>query len=90
MLGGLEVESKAQAHAEEAIRALGRRDVPLARTSIALAFEADQNIDPLADAVYLACAEIEGDGGVSGSTWNALADAVDSAELFSVVEASRT
>ena len=84
------VDQKAEAFAEEAIRALGRRDVPLARTSVALAFEVDHKIGPLADSVYLACAEIEGDGGVSGSTWNTLADSVDSAELFAVVEASRS
>lgn len=84
------VDQKAQIHAEEAIRALGRRDVPLARTSIALAFESDQKIWHLADAIYLACAEIEEDGGVSGATWNTLADAVDSHDLLAVVEATRT
>jgi hypothetical protein len=84
------VEAKASGHAEEAIRALGRGDAALARTSISLAFEADQRIGPLADAVYLACAEIDEDGGVSGSTWNTLADAVDSPSLFTVVESSRT
>jgi hypothetical protein len=84
------MDQKSQVFAEEAIRALGRSDVPVARTSVALAFEVDHAIGPLADAVYLACAEIEGDGGVSGSTWNTLADAVDSSELFAVVEASRS
>ena len=70
--------------------ALGRSDVPSARISVSLAFEVDQKIGPLADAIYLACAGIEGDGGVSGSTWNTLADAVDSSDLFAVVEASRS
>jgi hypothetical protein len=84
------VDQKAHVFAEEAIMALGRGDVPLARTSVALAFEVDHEIGPLADSVYLACAEIEGDGGVSGATWNTLADTVDSAELFAVVEASRS
>jgi hypothetical protein len=84
------MEAQAKAHAEEAIRALGRRDVPLARTAIALACEVDPSIGYLADAVYLACAEIEGDGGVSGATWDSLADAVDSADLLGVVEASRS
>lgn len=84
------MEAKAKAHAEEAIRALGRRDVPVARTSIALACEADHSIGYLADAVYLACAEIEEDGGVSGSTWNTLADAVDSTDLLALVEANRS
>ena len=84
------MDSKVTAFAEEAIRAVGRLDVPLARTSIAEAFEVDQNIGPLADAVYLACAEIEEENVVSTATWNTLADAVDSAELLSVVEATRT
>ncbi len=84
------MDLKVTAFAEEAIRAVGRLDVPLARTSIAEAFEVDQNIGPLADAVYLACAEIEEENVVSTATWNTLADAVDSAELLSVVEATRT
>jgi hypothetical protein len=44
----------------------------------------------VSDAVYLACAEIEGDRRVSTSTWNTLVDAVDSPQLVAVVEASRT
>ena len=69
---------------------MGRRDVAVARTSIAQAFEEDQSIGPLVDALYLACAEIEEDGGVSTATWNTLADAVDSSELLAVVESSRS
>jgi len=84
------VDSKAQAFAEEGIRAVGRKDVALARTFIAQAYEEDRNVGHLADAVYLACAEIEEEGGVSTATWNTLADAVDSAELYAAVEASRT
>ena len=84
------MEQKAVGHAEEAIRAIGRLDAASARTEIALASEADPKIGPLADAVYLACAEIDEEGGVSGATWNTLADAVDSPSLFAVVEASRT
>jgi len=84
------MEAGAKLHAEEAIRALGRRDAPHARTSIALACEADGGIESLADAVYLACAEIEEEEAVSGPTWNALADAVDSDDLLAVVEASRS
>jgi hypothetical protein len=84
------VEAKASGHAEEAIRALGRGDAALARTAISMAFDADHEIGPLADVVHLACAEIDEDGGVSGATWNALADAVDSPSLFAVVESSRT
>ncbi|HEX6302025.1 MAG TPA: hypothetical protein VF148_16330 [Acidimicrobiia bacterium] len=84
------MEQKARLFAEEAITALGRLDVAAARTSISQAFDADHYIGALADAVYLACAEIEEENGVSTSTWNTLADAVDSPELFAVVEASRS
>lgn len=76
--------------AEEAIRAVGRLDVPMARTSIAQAFDVDHKLGALADAIYLACAEIEEEHRVSTSTWDTLADAVDSAELVSVVESSRS
>lgn len=84
------MEQKAQLFAEEAIRALGRLDVATARTSIAEAFDADHKVGALADAVYLACAEIESDDRVSTATWNTLADAVDSPDLIAVVEASRS
>jgi hypothetical protein len=84
------MDQKSRLFAEEAIQALGRLDVAGARTSIAQAFDVDHQIGALADAVYLACAEIEEDGGVSTSTWNTLADAVDSAELLAVVETCRT
>lgn len=84
------MDQKARELAEEAIRALGRLDVAGARTFIAQAFDVDHKIGALADAIHLACAEIEEKGGVSTSTWNTLADAADSPELFAVVEASRT
>ncbi len=84
------MESKAGAAAEEAIRAVGRLDVPLARTCISEAFDADHAVGPLADAIHLACAEIEEEGRVSTATWNTLADAVDSADLLAVVEESRS
>jgi hypothetical protein len=84
------LDDGAAAHAEEAIRALGRLDVATARTSIALAFDFDHHVGALADAVYLACAEIEEDNAVHTSTWNTLADAVDTPTLVAVVEASRT
>ncbi|HJQ78007.1 MAG TPA: hypothetical protein VJ948_12230 [Acidimicrobiia bacterium] len=84
------MEAKANALAEEAIRALGRLDVAAARTSISLAFEVDHKIGALADAVYLACSEIEERGEVTTSTWDTLADAVDSPDLVAVVEESRT
>jgi hypothetical protein len=44
----------------------------------------------MADIVFLACQELEADGEVSESTWNALADAVAGEGLFAVVEGSRT
>lgn len=84
------MEQRAQLFAEEAIRALSRLDVAAARTSIAEAFDADHKVAALADAVYLACAEIESDDRVSTATWNTLADAVDSPNLIAVVEASRS
>lgn len=84
------MDDKAKPFAEEAIRAVGRQDVPSARTFIAQAFEVDHSIGAFADAVYLACAEIENDEGVSTATWNTLADAVDSPDLVAVVEQCRT
>lgn len=84
------MDPKAKIFAEEAIRAVGRLDVASARTSIAQAFDVDHKLGALADAVYLACAEIEEDQGVSTATWNTLADAVDSPDLLAVVESSRT
>ncbi len=61
----------------------------MARNAIAYAYELDHAVAPLLDAVNLACAELEEEGEVSVSTWNAIADAVDSPELFAVVESSR-
>jgi len=76
--------------AEEAIRAIGRLDSATARTLIAQAFDVDQKIGAIADAIDLACTEIEEENRVSTSTWNMLADAVDSPALVAVVEATRT
>ena len=84
------MDPRARTFAEEAIRAVGRLDVPTARTSIAMAFDVDHKIGSLADAIYLACAEIEDDRAVSTATWNTLADAVDSPDLVAVVESCRT
>lgn len=83
------MEARARTYAEEAIRAIGQGDVPLARTSIAQAFQADHKIGPLIDAVYLACAEIEADGEVGIPTWDTLADAVADPDLLAVVEDAR-
>ena len=83
------MQADAEAFAEEAIRATGRRDVAGSRMAISQAFDLDRDIGPLADAIYLACWEIEEEGDVSVATWNTLADAVDSPKLAAVVEASR-
>lgn len=84
------MDSRAQAFAEESIRALGRADVAHARTAIAQAFELDQGLGPLADVIYLACSNIEDEGEVVTATWNTLADAVADGPLLAVVEDSRT
>lgn len=84
------MDQKARNFAEEAIFALGRLDVATARTAIAQAFDVDHKIGALADAVYLACSDIENDDQVSTATWNTLADAVDSPELLAAIELSRT
>ncbi len=83
------MDSKARTAAEEAIRSLGRGDVPSARTAIAEAYDLDHTLSGLADTVYLACAEIEADGSVTNATWNTLADAVAHDELLAVVEQCR-
>ena len=84
------MEAKALAFAEEAIRAVGREDVAGARIAVIQAYDLDHGLAALVDAVHLACAEIEEEGGVSTSTWNGLADAVASDSLVAVVESSRT
>ena len=84
------MDHKAQLYAEEAIRAVGRLDVATARSAIAEAFDVDHKIGALADAIYLACAEIESKDEVTTAAWNTLADAVDSPDLISVVEGCRT
>lgn len=84
------MDKRAEGAAEEAIRALARGDVAMARTSVAQAYDHDHKLGALADAVYLACAQIEEEGKVTTATWNILADAVGSGDLLAVVEASRT
>jgi hypothetical protein len=83
------MNSKAEAFAEEAIRAVGRHDVADARIAVAQAYDLDHSLGALVDAVHLACAEIDEEGWVSTSTWNTLADAVGSGHLLVVVESSR-
>lgn len=84
------MDPKAEAFAEEAIRAVGRRDAPGARIAIAQAYDLDHKLAALVDAVYLACAEIEEDGSVSTATWNGMADAVAPGSLVAIVESSRS
>lgn len=84
------MDPKVRSFAVEAIMAIGQGDVPMARTCIAQACDIDRSLFRLADAVYLACAELERDGEVSTAAWNNLADAVESGELLAVVEGSRT
>ena len=84
------MDSKAQAFVEEAIRAVARTDVAGARTSIAQAYDTDHTLGAVADAIYLACWQIEEDGRVTTSTWNTLADAVGPGHLLAVVEESRS
>jgi hypothetical protein len=80
---------KAEAFAEEAIRAVGRHDVADARIAVIQAYDLDHSLGALVDAVHLACAEIEEDSWVSTATWNTLADAVGPGHLLTVVESSR-
>lgn len=84
------MEARARSFAEEAIRALGRLDAATARTSISEAFDADHKIGALADAVYLACSEIEERDQVTTPTWNTLVDAADTPDLVAVIESTRT
>ncbi len=85
------MEQEAREFVEEAIRALGSGDAPLARTAVGQAFTADHKLSALADIVYLACSELESDGVVTTATWNTLADAVaDAGPLLAVVESTRT
>ncbi len=82
------MDAKARAFAEEAILALGRGDSASARTFISQAVDVDHDLGPLADCVYLACAEIDQDGEVTTATWNALADAAT--DLWAVIEGIRS
>jgi hypothetical protein len=77
--------------AERAIEALGRKDPSGARMAIATAVERDQVglFASLADAVYLAAAELETDGEIGAATWNQVADAVGPGPLQALVEQYR-
>jgi hypothetical protein len=77
--------------AERAIEALGRRDSSAARMAIATAVERDQVglFASMADAVYLAAAELDADGAISAATWDQVADAVGPGPLQALVEQFR-
>jgi hypothetical protein len=85
------LQRQALTAAEHAIEALGRHDGAGARTAVALAVERDQAglFAALADAVHLAASQLEEEGEVSPSTWDALADAVGPGPLQGLVESSR-
>ncbi len=84
------LQNKALAAAEEAIAALGRGDVALARMAVAAAVDIDQvgAFGRLADSVYLIASQLE-DGEVEPGAWDQLADAVDEPRLLAMVEAAR-
>jgi hypothetical protein len=84
------MDKKALAFAEDAIAAVGEGDAAMARTCVAQACEVDTTLSAFADAVYLACSEIENDGSVSTSTWNIIGDAVGPGTLSFAVEAHRS
>jgi hypothetical protein len=70
---------------EEAIVALGRGDPATARSAMSAAVVNDRSLGAVADAVSLAASELEADGEVSPSAWNALTDAC-APELRGIVE----
>jgi hypothetical protein len=84
------MDKKAFAFAGDAIAALGEGDGPLARTCVSLACELDPAMNHLADAVFLACSELDSKGEVSTSTWDSLGEALGTGELIGIVEAHRT
>ena len=77
--------------AERAIEALGRKDASAARMAISTAVERDQVglFASLADAIYLAAAELDSDDEISAATWNQVADAVGPGPLQALVEQFR-
>lgn len=72
----------------EAIAALGRDDPGMARAAMAEAAGANKSLAAVADAMAFATTELENEGVVSDTAWNALADACP-AELRAMVEFHR-
>lgn len=87
----MEKQRQALAAAQNAIEALGRGDAGAARMAIAVAVDRDEEgmFTRLADAVFLAAAELEATEGISDSTWNQLGDAVGPGPLLDLVEEAR-
>jgi hypothetical protein len=75
--------------AERAIEALGRKDPSAARMAIATAVDQVGLFASMADAVYLAAAELDADGEISAATWDQVADAVGPGPLQALVEQFR-
>lgn len=73
----------------EAVRCLARHAPAEARTAVAEAVVRDSSLGRLADAVYLACAQLEADDGISEATWNHLADAAGPGPIADAVEQVR-
>lgn len=73
---------------EEAIAALGRGDPDSARAAVERAVTADHSLGAVADAVVVACTELESEGRLSPTAWNILADACPE-ELQPAVESWR-
>lgn len=86
------LEGKALTFVEQAIEALGRSDGAGARMAISTAVERDRVavFGRLADAVFLAAAQLEAGDEISEATWNQLADAVGPGPLQGLVEQSRS
>ena len=83
------MDENARDAALEAVVALGHHSPAEARTAMAEAVAVDPSLGRLADAVYLACAQLEADDGISDPTWNQLADAAGPGPIADAVEQMR-
>lgn len=75
-------------HLREAVFSLSRGDAAGARSEMAVAAAADPALRGVADTVALACAQLDADGTIEASTWDALADS-SPLELRDIVESMR-
>lgn len=83
------MEPQALEAARHALESLARHEPAEARTAIAEAVALDPSLDRLADAVYLACSQLEQDDEILEATWNHLADAAGEGPLGDAVEQLR-